>query len=66
MVVQVSPKRAKMLSTSEVAAVKNVMGEVATKAMTLRIKLLSENGRAPERGSAKAAGYDIFRYGVSN
>lgn len=60
MVVEVSPKRAKMLSTSEVA-VKNVMGEVATKAMTLRIKLLSENGRAPERGSAKAAGYDIFR-----
>jgi len=28
----------------------------------LKVKLLSEKGRAPERGSVGAAGYDVYRY----
>lgn len=38
---------------------KNTLVESAS-AITLQVKLLSENGRAPERCSAKAAGYDLF------
>ncbi len=30
--------------------------------LCLCVQILSEGGRLPERGSLKAAGYDLFRY----
>lgn len=53
-----SPKRAKMLEAIENTTSVSIVEQIQ---IQLRIKLLSENGRAPERGSAKAAGYDLFR-----
>lgn len=45
------PKRAKMTPAISTTDYSNVV---------LKIKTLSENGRAPERCSALAAGYDLF------
>lgn len=36
--------------------------EVSAACPPLQVKLLSDKGRAPTRGSEFAAGYDIYRY----
>jgi len=53
---KVSPKRAKMSP----ATVESSHNGAAPHPPTLRVKKLSENGKAPERASASAAGYDVF------
>lgn len=62
-----SPKRAKMAPATEEPAVPlkanvSVSGDRTVPAgpLSLRIKLLSEHGRAPQCASPGAAGYDIF------
>ena len=53
---KVSPKRAKMSP----ATVESSYNDSTSHLPVLRVKKLSENGRAPERASPFAAGYDIF------
>lgn len=55
-IVEDSTKRAKMTPTSSDVLERG--GEEVP--LRLRIKKLSEHGRAPERGSKGAAGYDLF------
>lgn len=62
-----SPKRAKMTSATEASPSSSKPEVVAPKgevtsanSLNLRIKLLSEHGRAPQCASSGAAGYDLF------